>query len=153
MRVISLILLVVFLVGCKNVSSTAQSTGTVTAPLPEALRLFRDVCLNTAPSFKKARAVAEKQGITNFQDTGWKAMALTEDKRLSIQIYKNIECAVTTPSSLDERTSHAFMQTLNDYLGYKVLPQHPMIIELEDDIFRVFHDRSGGEAFVIVILR
>lgn len=90
MRVISLMLLVAFLVGCKSVSSTIQSTSAVATPLPEALRLFRDVCLNTAPSFKKARAVAKKQGITNFQDTGWKAMAMTEDKRLSIQIYKNI---------------------------------------------------------------
>lgn len=39
MRVISLMLLVAFLVGCKRVSGTTQSTGMMTTPLPEALRL------------------------------------------------------------------------------------------------------------------
>ena len=153
MRITTLILLVTLLIGCKSLSGTTQSNTTVAIPLPEALQLFRDVCLDTAPSFKKAQAVAEKQGIGNFQDIGWVVMVLTEDKRLSIQIQKHKECAVTTSSSPDGKVSSAFMKMLSDYLGYKVLPQNPITIELNGGIFEVFHDRSGGEAYVVAALR
>lgn len=149
MKIASIILPALLLIGCESVSVTSQSNSSATASLPESLQLFRDVCLDTTPSFKRAQAVAEKQGITNFKKIRSLTMVLTEDKRLSIQIKENKECVITTPLSSGEDVSHAFIQMLSDYLGYNILPQEPVIIELNDGIFKVFHDRTAGEAFII----
>lgn len=112
----------------------------------QAVRVFEEVCLKTAPSFSGAVQAARKAGVTNFTD-GFMTIGTTRDRRMSVQIKENSECAVTTPPQKSRFLSTQFVRTINRYAELRRLPSSARI---KDVPFIFQHDRTGGEAFVML---
>ena len=82
---------------CANLGS--QPPVPVTSPVVQA---FRDICLQTAPSFAEAHSVARQHGITEMTDMGFATVGFNADKSLSIQVKVSHECVVTSEPQQDE---------------------------------------------------
>jgi hypothetical protein len=116
---------------------------------PVAVKMFREVCLNTAPSFNNAEEIANNNGI-EFLDGSFMMFGFNKDKSVGVQIKENKECAVTTPSQNSRSLTSSFLDMLGDYLGVKLPKRVPFKAVVKGTKFIFMHDRKGGEAFVML---
>lgn len=86
-----------FLGACANFGS--QPPVPITSPVVQA---FRDICLQTAPSFAEAHRVARQHGVTEMTDMGFATVGFNADKSLSIQVKVSHECVVTSEAQEDD---------------------------------------------------
>jgi len=114
------------------------------------LKAFRDICLQSAPSFSTAEQAAKVHGITDFMDVGFMKAGFNSDKSMGVQIKAGKECVVTTPSQLDSTLTAQFLKSVTPFSSSPVAKKVPSKITIENQTFIIMHDRSGGEAFVML---
>lgn len=116
----------------------------------KSIMAFRDICLNTAPSFSEAVSAAKAYGITDIIDMGFMKMGLSGDKSIGVQVKENKECTITTPAEHDDLLTKQFLSVVSEYAGSPTLLTTPTKITIRNKNFTVAHDRKGGEAYVIL---
>ncbi|MCU9948657.1 hypothetical protein [Pseudomonas sp. PDM13] len=116
---------------------------------PSAIQAFRDICLKTAPDFSQAAVVAKTFGV-EVTDMGFMMAGFNADKSMSVQIQAGKECAVTTPSQRDESLTRQLLDSARGLSGTPVAQTAPSMVTLGGQVFILAHDRSGGEAYVLL---
>jgi hypothetical protein len=119
----------------------------------QSIKAFRDICLATAPSFNTAEQSALNYGIDNIKDHGFSVMGMTADNSLGVQIKKNKECVITTPSQENGTLTAQFLKAVSGYSSTQVLNAVPSKVTINSTRFIIMHDRKGGEAFVMLKLK
>ena len=130
---------------CANLGS--QPPVPVTSPVVQA---FRDICLQTAPSFSEAHSVARQHGITEMTDMGFATVGFNADKSLSIQVKVSHECVVTSEPQQDETLTRQLLTAAAVNAGTTVPRRVPVKMMIAGQPFILTHDRQGGEAFVMM---
>ncbi|MDR8014807.1 hypothetical protein [Ectopseudomonas guguanensis] len=130
---------------CANLGS--QPPVPVTSPVVQA---FRDICLQTAPSFAEAHSVARQHGITEMTDMGFATVGFNADKSLSIQVKVSHECVVTSEPQQDETLTRQLLTAAAVNAGTTVPRRVPVKMMIAGQPFILTHDRQGGEAFVMM---
>jgi len=130
---------------CANLGS--QPPVPVTSPVVQA---FRDICLQTAPSFAEAHSVARQHGITEMTDMGFATVGFNADKSLSIQVKVSHECVVTSEPQQDETLTRQLLTAAAVNAGTTVPRTVPVKMMIAGQPFILTHDRQGGEAFVMM---
>lgn len=116
----------------------------------EALLVFEDLCINTAPTFADAPARAAEYGIAELDDLGFAQIGMRKDRSLGVQVQQGKECAVTTPSRTSEGLTAAFLQLVSRRTGAELRKQVPTTAQLGGSAYVFHHDRRGGEAYVML---
>lgn len=115
-------------------------------PLDPGVVAFRDICLTTAPSFTAAKSAAAVYGVNDFVDLATLAIGSSGNGALSVQIKPGIECAVTTPSRGAANPVLGFVSVVPGI----TVPTFPATATVGGTSFIFQHDRSGGEAYVML---
>jgi len=120
-----------------------------------AIAAFKDVCLRSAPSFASAAAKAKRYGIKELTMLGDSAMGMTGDNSLSVQIKPNRECAVTSPNRSNPTLHAQFLRAVGEFVektpqDNKAGTPFPGMVKGHRFVFQ--HDRTGGEAYVMLSL-
>ncbi len=154
-----LISAVVLLAGC-NTTKPPPDAATVPpppeesgAPVREAsydvgVRAFQEVCIATAPSFVDAPTAAKALGLSGLK-AGEDSGAMSKDKKISVQLKPGTECAVTTQSRPGDTVGNQFMRAIVAATGAKG-KELPLLGKIGGSSFIFQHDRTGGEAYVMV---
>src|SRR5262245_44322646 len=108
---------------------------------------FRDVCVDSAPSFNDAPAVAKKYGVDSLASG---VGGMTKDGSLSVQIKPASECAVTTANRPGNAVTKQFLSTVTAATG-STARQTPLVAKIRGSTFIFMHERNGGEAFVMLM--
>ncbi|WP_413988717.1 hypothetical protein ACMDCR_22250 [Labrys okinawensis] len=119
----------------------------------KAVLLFRDACLDTAPSFDKAMAAAKKYGVKPQMDLGASVVGMAPDGSFSLQVRGKKECAVTAEASPGPEVAAQFASLVAQASGKPAAGLStgaPVTITLHGQTYVVRHDRKGGEAYVIM---
>lgn len=130
---------------CANLGS--QPPVPVTSPVVQA---FRDICLQTAPSFAEAQRIARQHGITEMTDMGFATIGFNADKSLSIQVKASHECVVTSEPQQDDTLTLQLLSAAAINAGTTVPRKVPVKMMIAGQPFILMHDREGGEAFVML---
>ncbi|MGG2399307.1 hypothetical protein ACJRW5_20400 [Pseudomonas sp. SH1-B] len=130
---------------CANLGS--QPAVPVTSPVVQA---FRDICLQTAPSFAEAHRVARQHGISEMTDMGFATVGFNADKSMSIQVKASHECAVTSEAQQDDTLTNQLLTAAAVNAGTTVPRKVPVKMVIAGQAFILMHDRKGGEAFVML---
>ena len=130
---------------CANLGS--QPPVPVTSPVVQA---FRDICLQTAPSFAEAHRVARQHGVTEMTDMGFATVGFNADKSLSIQVKVSHECVVTSEAQEDDSLTRQLLSAAAINAGTTVPRKVPVKMMIAGQPFILMHDREGGEAFVML---
>ncbi|MEN5279054.1 hypothetical protein ABE527_19175 [Brucella sp. TWI432] len=144
------------LTGCNSVgSSGAPANASQKEELQDyaGLKAFKAICLDTAPSFSNAVAVARRFGVQDFIELGEGKAGMSADNSLSAQIKPNHECAVTTAKYSGNRLAlrKAFIATVSSVTGKGMSGSKvPFTAEIQGVPLIFMHDPNGGEAFVIL---
>ena len=149
MKSLSLILAVAVLAGC---ASGNRSTTVDPSPssLPQAISAFEEICLKTAPTFSRAARAAGAFGVTDFTSLGPGKMGFNRDQSLSVQIKEGVECAITTPTQSDRSLTKTFLQSVARAANASPAAKVPFRADIAGQTFIFQHDRSGGEAYVML---
>lgn len=149
MKSFPLILTVAALTGC---ASGNRSTTTDPSPsnLPQAISAFEEICLKTAPAFSRAVNAASAFGVTEFMSLGPGKMGFNRDQSLSVQIKEGIECAITTPAQADRTLTKTFLQSVARAANASPAAKVPFRADIAGQTFIFQHDRTGGEAYVML---
>lgn len=134
-----------FLGACANFGS--QPPVPITSPVVQA---FRDICLQTAPSFAEAHRVARQHGVTEMTDMGFATVGFNADKSLSIQVKVSHECVVTSEAQEDDSLTRQLLSAAAINAGTTVPRKVPVRMMIAGQPFILMHDREGGEAFVML---
>ena len=145
MKPFGLLVSVGLLGACANMGS--QPPVPVTSPVVQA---FRDICLQTAPSFAEAHRVARQHGVTEMTDMGFATIGFNADKSLGIQVKVSHECVVTSEPQQDETLTSQLLTAAAVNAGTTVPRKVPVRIMIAGQPFILMHDRVGGEAFVML---
>ncbi|OLF53354.1 hypothetical protein [Pseudomonas chlororaphis] len=140
-------LALLLLAGC---SSPPEIIDEQPAAIAEGVLAFRDICLKSAPSFAGADSAAKAYGIARLEDAGYARMGLRSDHSLGVQVQKNKQCAVTTPSQADKTLTRQFLKIAEQFSSTAVGQSLPVRIILDQQTFLLMHDRRGGEAYVML---
>ncbi|MEF0938951.1 hypothetical protein [Rhizobium sp. BR 362] len=141
------------LAGC----TTSSPQPTSAAPVPSgktdvAITAFKELCLQTAPSFAAGIQGAKRYGVT-FLDLGGEQSGMTKDESMSVQIKPGKECAITSPNRADPTLHQQFLSTVAEFAD-KVpqddKPNQPFVATIKGKRFIFQHDRKGGEAYVML---
>ncbi len=117
------------------------------------IRAFNEICLASAPSFASATQLAKKYGVETWMPLGKEKMGMTKDDSLSVQIQPGKECAITTKARPGAAVHAQFM---NAVIGTTKPPaitektSNPFVAAVGGKRFIFKHDRSGGEAYVML---
>ncbi|AVO54357.1 hypothetical protein [Ectopseudomonas mendocina] len=130
---------------CANFGS--QPPVPITSPVVQA---FRDICLQTAPSFAEAHRVARQHGITEMTDMGFATIGFNADKSLSIQVKVSHECVVTSEPQQDATLTSQLLTAAAVNAGTTVPRKTPAKMMIAGQPFILMHDREGGEAFLML---
>lgn len=136
--------------GCSTSSNTSNSTPAEIEVSAPSLKAFRDICLESAPSFSTAEQAAIAHGITDIMDMEFTKAGFNSDKSLGVQIKAGKECVVTTPSQQDSTLTTQFLKVVTPFSSNPVVQQVPSKVTIENKTFIIMHDRNGGEAFVML---
>lgn len=148
MKSLALIASAIFLSACA--AQNAATPPVAPAATDDALLVFENVCINTAPTFADAPAKATKYGIARLDDLGFAQIGMRGDRSLSVQIQQGKECAVTTPPRNNEGLTAAFLQLISRQTGAELRTQVPTTVQLRGTAYVFHHDRRGGEAYVML---
>ena len=77
-------------------------------------------------------------------------MGFNRDQSLSVQIKEGIECAITTPTQSDRTLTKTFMQSVARAANASPAAKVPFRADISGQTFIFQHDRSGGEAYVML---
>ncbi|UXY50981.1 hypothetical protein [Pseudomonas tohonis] len=143
-----LIAIVALMAACSNKNPATLPVASNEAP-SAAIQAFRDICLKSAPDFSQAAVVAKTFGV-EVTDMGFMMAGFNADKSMSVQIQAGKECAVTTPSQRDESLTRQLLDSARDLSGTPVAQFAPSTVTLGGEVFILAHDRSGGEAYVLL---
>ncbi|MET3443168.1 hypothetical protein ABIC94_003957 [Variovorax paradoxus] len=149
MKYLSSILAVVALAGCAS-GSRPTTVEAVSPNTPEAIRAFEEICLKTAPTFARAAGAAGAFGVSDFTSLGPGKMGFNRDQSLGVQIKEGIECAITTPSQTDRGLTRVFLQSVARAANASPASKVPFRAAVAGQMFIFQHDRSGGEAYVML---
>lgn len=130
---------------CANLGS--QPPVPVTSQVVQA---FRDICLQTAPSFAEAHRVARQYGIDEMTDMGFATVGFNADKSLSMQVKVSHECVVTSETQQDDTLTSQLLTAAAVSAGTTVPRKVPVKMMIAGQPFILMHDRKGGEAFVMM---
>ncbi|ARS50392.1 MULTISPECIES: hypothetical protein [Pseudomonadaceae] len=130
---------------CANLGS--QPPVPVTSPVVQA---FRDICLQTAPSFAEAHSVARQHGVSEVTDMGFATIGFNADKSLGIQVKAGHECVVTSEVQEDATLTRQLLTAAAVSAGTTVPSRVPVKMMIAGQQFILMHDRKGGEAFVML---
>ena len=122
-------------------------------PVPvtsKAVQAFRDICLQTAPSFAEAQGVARQHGVTELTDMGFASIGFNPDKSLGIQVKASHECVVTSEAQQDATLTRQLLTAAAVKAGTTVPRAVPVKMRIAGQDFILMHDREGGEAFVLL---
>jgi hypothetical protein len=112
---------------------------------------FKEICLGTAPSFASGVAKAKRYGVTKFFKLGEGSDGMSPDNSISVQIKPNKECAITTTNRADQTLSRQFLTAVATVA--KGVPDDdkgaPFHASVRGHVYVFFHDRKGGEAYVM----
>lgn len=145
MKKLALLVSCSLLGACANLGS--QPPVPVTSPLVQA---FRDICLQTAPSFAEAHRVARQHGITEMTDMGFATVGFNANKSLGIQVKVSHECVVTGESQQDDTLTSQMLSAAAVNAGTTVPRKAPVKMVIAGQRFILMHDRQDGEAFVML---
>jgi hypothetical protein len=116
----------------------------------KAIQVFEAVCLKTAPSFVDAEPAALTQGFAKLSgDPSWK-LGFNQDKSLGVQIKPNTECVITSPTQRNSALTQQFLDVVSRHTNTPVQKRVPSKVNVNGVAFIFQHDRSGGEAFVML---
>ena len=117
------------------------------------VRAFKDICLASAPSFAKSARLAKKYGVETWLPLGKQKMGMTKDDSLSVQIQPGKECAITTKSRPGAGVHTQFMKAVTGAAKPAAITErtsNPFVATVRGKKFIFKHDRSGGEAYVML---
>lgn len=77
-------------------------------------------------------------------------MGFNRDQSLSVQIKEEIECAITTPTQSDRTLTRSFLQSVARAANASPASKVPFRADIAGQTFIFQHDRSGGEAYVML---
>ncbi|WP_431484022.1 hypothetical protein [Pseudomonas solani] len=143
-----LVAVMALMTACSNKDPATLPVASNEAP-SAAIQAFRDICLKTAPDFSQAAVVAKTLGV-EVTDMGFMMAGFNADKSMSVQIQAGKECAVTTPSQRDESLTRQLLDSARGLSGTPVAQTAPSMVTLGGQVFILAHDRSGGEAYVLL---
>lgn len=150
------VVLTMALAGCTT--STSQPVSNSALPVPAgktdiAVKAFRELCLQTAPSFEAGITGAKRYDVKDFYDLGGEQSGMTKDNSMSVQIKPGKECAITSPNRSDPTLHQQFLRTVAEFAD-KVpqddKPNQPFVATIKGKRFIFQHDRKGGEAYVML---
>ncbi len=148
MKNLALMASAIALSACAAQNAATRPAASIAAD--EALLVFENVCINTAPTFADAPAQASEHGIVKFEDFGFAQIGMRGDRSLSVQVQPGSECAVTTPSKSNNGLTDAFLQLVSRHVGSSVGTRVPATAQIRGTAFIFQHDRRGGEAYVML---
>ena len=149
--------LVMGLTGC---ATSQQPQVASSSPVPVgktdiAIKAFKELCLQTAPSFAAGISGAKRYGVKSFMDMGGEQSGMTADNSMSVQIKPNHECAITSPNRSDPTLHQQFARVVAEFAD-KVpadsKANQPFAAKVKGKAFVFQHDRKGGEAYVMLSL-
>lgn len=117
------------------------------------IRAFKDICLASAPSFAKGARLAKKYGVETWLPLGKQKMGMTKDDSLSVQIQPGKECAITTKSRSGAGVHTQFVKAVTGAAKPAAITKkasNPFVATVRGKRFIFKHDRSGGEAYVML---
>ncbi|WP_230969242.1 hypothetical protein [Nitrogeniibacter aestuarii] len=133
------------IIGC------ATPTTRLNAQDLSALEAFEKICLEFAPSFEGSQQASRAAGINDFfEDSAVKKMGFNNGHSLGVQIELNKECVITTPESKNRTLTQRFIQTIARHATEKPALTMPTSAKLGGTTFIFLHDRSRGEAYVML---
>ena len=145
MKKLALLASFTLLGACANLGS--QPPVPVTS---KAVQAFRDICLQTAPSFAEAQGVARQHGVTELTDMGFASIGFNPDKSLGIQVKASHECVVTSEAQQDATLTRQLLTAAAVKAGTTIPRTVPVKMRIAGQDFILMHDREGGEAFVLL---
>lgn len=120
------------------------------AETAKAIQVFEAVCLKTAPSFAGAEQAALNHGFDKLSGVpSWK-LGFNQDKSLGVQIKPNTECVITSPTQRTTALTQQFLDVVGRHTNTPVHKLVPSKVSVNGVAFIFHHDRSGGEAFVML---
>lgn len=154
----TMIFAAVLLAGC-NTSRPPPDAATVPPPPEETggvvnssrdvgIRAFHDICLANAPSFAGVPEAAKAYGVNGIK-ADRDSMEMSKDKKISVQLKPGTECAVTTETRSGGAVEQQFLAAVVAVTGSKAT-QVPLAGKIGGSSFVFNHDRTGGEAYVMV---
>lgn len=140
----------IFMTGCVEKTNIKPTDD---AALHKTLKAFDEICIQTAPSFTKAKTVAQNYGVQNFFPLGKGIIGNTDDKSLSVQIKPYIECAIGADTLGGKQVVTAFIDMVAKKTKANSTPmptRTPFMASLQDRNY-IFHlDRNGGDTLVML---
>ncbi|HEX8045977.1 hypothetical protein [Rhizobium sp.] len=147
--------LAVALAGCTTAEQSQPVAPAPTGKTDIAIKAFKELCLQTAPSFAAGISGAKRYGIKQLLDLGGDQSGMTDDKSMSVQIKPNRECAITSPNRADPTLHRQFVSVIAEFAD-KVpadsKANQPFVAMVKGKRFIFQHDRNGGEAYVMLSL-
>jgi hypothetical protein len=136
----------VLLAGC---NATSQPSAVRAEGVEDiGVTAFREICLQSAPSFAEAPGYARKYGVDLSLALGEEKMGMTADHSLSVQVKPGAECAITTPNRPDDAAVGQFRKVVAEATRSPVM-QLPFVAAVRGVTFIFNEDRKGGEAYVM----
>lgn len=135
--------------GCAS-SNRPAVTDAPSQTTAEAIKAFDEICLKTAPTFTRAASAAGAFGISDLSSLGTAKMGFNGDQSLGVQIKEGVECVITTPSKTDRGLTRSFQQSVARAAGVPPASSVPFRADVAGQTFVFQHDRSGGEAYVML---
>jgi hypothetical protein len=117
------------------------------------IKAFKDICLASAPSFAGGTRLAKKYGVETWLPLGKEKMGMTKDDSLSVQIQPGKECAITTKTRPGTAVHTQFMKVVTGATKHAAIGKktsNPFVATAGGKKFIFKHDRSGGEAYVML---
>ncbi|MDQ0015373.1 hypothetical protein J2W23_003773 [Variovorax boronicumulans] len=149
MKSFSLLLAVATLAGCTFGNRSAAVDPSPSSP-PQAISAFEEICLKTAPTFARAASAAGAFGVTEFMSLGPAKMGFNRNQSLGVQIAEGLECTITTPTQSDKSLTTNFLQSVARTANASPAANVPFRADIAGQTFIFQHDRSGGEAYVML---
>jgi len=117
------------------------------------VKAFEEICLASAPSFANGTQLAKKYGVETWLPLGKEKMGMTKDQSLSVQIQPGKECAITTKTRPGPAVHTQFMNAVIGATKSTAITERtstPFVLAVGGKKFIFKHDRSGGEAYVML---
>jgi hypothetical protein len=125
-----------------------ETGGVVNSSKDVGIRAFHDVCLANAPSFAGVPEAARTYGVNGISAER-ASMEMSKDRKISVQLKPGTECVVTTESRTGSAVEQQFLAEVVAVTGSKAT-QVPLVGKIGGSSFVFHHDRTNGEAYVMV---
>jgi hypothetical protein len=125
-----------------------ETGGVVASSKDVGIRAFHDICLANAPSFAGVPEAAKTYGVSGIL-ADRESTATSKDRKISVQLKPGTECVVTTESRAGSTVEQQFLAAVVTVTGSKA-KQVPLLGKIGGSSFVFHHDRTNGEAYVMV---